>query len=204
MEELIDFDEWMANYKPVPLEYVATFDPKTGKVISVGPSNAFVNENYKIPLDIETAESILNGEILIHNCLINMDSNLLEISEIKNLRKLDDVLHRIISKDYFVGDKIDFYITYDSKKQELKFQLSNEYGGTKKNKSTIKREIIWHGDTEMKFYITDYNDPNLIFEIISVKINELKGKTKVIKDISYSNFSVYTRRLFKNYIIEYK
>ena len=51
---------------------------------------------------------------------------------------------------------------------------------------------------------SEYNDPNLTLETVSVKINELVGKSKIIENISYENFSVYTRRLFKNYVIAYR
>ena len=56
----------------------------------------------------------------------------------------------------------------------------------------------------MDFLITDYNDPNLIFQMFSVKLNELVDHNVTIKNIEYDRFSVYTRRLFKNYLIEYK
>jgi len=67
-----------------------------------------------------------------------------------------------------------------------------------------QRNIVWDGDTTLNFFITDYNDPNLLFQIIYVKIKDLVGKAHVIKNIDYETFSVYTRRLFKNYVIQYK
>lgn len=205
MEEVIDFDEWLANYKPEPITFVAVYDPNTGQVISVGPKHAFVDEQYQISLDNETAESILEARTQIHNCFVDVNSNTLEIAEIKSLVKLDDVLHRIISIEYTSIKKPDVYLTYSKKSKTLKIQLSEEFGGTKKLKQKVtKRNFVWNGDTEMNFLITDYNDPNMIFEMFSVKINELVGQTKTIKNVDYEKFSVYTRRLFKNYVIEYK
>ena len=205
MEKIIDFDEWLASYKPPVISYVAVYDEMTGAVKSVGPSHAFEKEKSKIEIDQETALAIISSEIKIHHCFVDLDSNKLEIGEIKNVFKIDDVLHRIISKEYFEGDKIDVFLTFSSKNKTLKVQLSEDLGGTKKvSKSPKKRAIFWDGDTEMKFLITEYNDPNLIYEMFSVKLNELIGKTKTIKDVNYDNFSVYTRRLFKNYVIEYK
>ena len=87
----------------------------------------------------------------------------------------------------------------------MKIELGKEFGGTKPPKIPYRqRNIIWDGDTVMDFYITEYNDPNLTLETVSVKINELVGKSKIIENISYENFSVYTRRLFKNYVIAYR
>lgn len=205
MEELIDFDEWLENYVEPEIEYVAVYEPSTGFVKSVGPSHAFENEHYKIPLDKEIAESILTAEIQIHHCLVDINLQVLEIAEIKNLTKIDDVLHRIISVEYSTVERADIYLTYDNSNKTLTVELSEEFGGTKKPEIKVnQRKIVWDGDTEMNFLITDYNDPNVTFEMFSVKINELVGNFKLIENVDYSKFSVYTRRLFKNYVIEYK
>ncbi len=205
MEEIIDFDEWIKTYTPPEIIYVAVFDPHTGAVKSVGPSHAFEDEKYKIVLDKETAESILTAEIQLHKCLVDINSNTLEFAEVKNLTSIDDVLHRIISTEYTSITKPDIYLTYDKSAKTLKVELSEEFGGTYQLGIDIKkRSIVWDGETEMSFLITEYNDPNLIFEMISVKINDLVSDFKVFENIDYDKFSVYTRRLFKNYVIEYK
>lgn len=207
MEEIVidDFDVWLANFKMPEVNYVAVFDPFSGKVISVGPDTAFKDEKHKITIDTLIAESIIDGKLGIEKCLVDINSNEFEISEIRTLTKLDDILHRVISLEYFKAEKPDVYLTHTVNDNTLTIELSEEYGGTKQLTQKIKkRNFVWDGDTEMKFYITEYNDPNLIFDTISVKINELIGESKVINNIDYSTFSVYTRRLFKNYVIEYK
>jgi hypothetical protein len=208
MEELIDFDKWLSEYKSIEPEYVAVFDSYSGAVISVGPSHAFKKEKNKIPIDQETAESIIEGKIKIASCMIDLGANTLQIAEIKNIFKIDDVLHRVVSKQYADFEKPDLFITYNSKKKSLKIELSEELGGTKKLPPKFQpvtpKKIIWDGQTEMDFLITDYNDPNVLYEMISVKINSLVGKSKIIENIEYDSFSVYTRRLFKNCIFEYK
>jgi hypothetical protein len=208
MEKIIDFDEWLSDYQLPTLEYVAVFDTDTGAVLSVGPSHAFIDNKNKIVIDKEIAESIIEGSIKIGSCIIDLEANTLQIAEIKNIFKIDDVLHRIVTTKYANFEKFDLFITYVSKTKKLKIQLSDDIGGTKKLpkkfQSAKPKKIIWDGDTEMRFLITDYNDPNLIFEMFSVKINELIGKTKTIDNIDYDKFSVYTCRLFKNYVIEYK
>jgi hypothetical protein len=208
MEKLMDFDEWAKNYKPQQPEYVAVFDPETGFVSSVGPAHAFESEQYKLPIDQEIAESIIEGKIKISSCVVDPRSSQFEIVEMKNIFKIDDVLHRIISKEWSDIEKPDLYLTYDSVSQTLTIELSEEFGGSKKLPEKFQpvkvRKTIWAGDTEMNFLITDYNDPNLLYEMISVKINELLGNSKVFENIKYENFSVYTRRLFKHCVIEYK
>ena len=205
MEEIIDFDNWLANFKLPPVKFVAVFNPDTGEVVSVGPSHAFKDQKHKISIDKELAESIINAEIKINNCIVDINSNTLEVAEIKNTYKIDDVLHRIISKKDSEIKNPDIYIKYDSKLNTFKIEMSSEFGGTRKARAGIKkRNIVWDGDTEMQFFITEYNDPNLLFETVSVTINNLTGNHKLITGFNYPKFSVYTRRLFKNYVIEYK
>jgi len=205
MEEIIDFDNWLANLKLPPIKFVAVFNPDTGAVVSVGPSHAFKDQKHKISIDKELAESIINAEIKINNCIVDINSNTLEVAEIKNTYKIDDVLHRIISKKDSEIKNPDIYIKYDSKLHTFKIEMSSEFGGTRKARAGIKkRNIVWDGDTKMHFFITEYNDPNLLFESVSVTINDLTGNHKLITGFKYPKFSVYTRRLFKNYVIEYK
>lgn len=205
MEEITDFDEWYSTINLPPIEYVAVFDNNTGKVRSVGPSHAFQEEKWKIPIDKELAEAIINAEIQISSCFVNVNSNTLEIAETRSVYKIDDVLHRIPSKKYSNIRNPEIYLIHDRKKKILKIELSAELGGTKQPKDPYKkRSIIWDGETKMNFFITDYNDPNIPFQVICVIINDLIGKPKVIENFDYETFSVYTKRLFKNYIIEYR
>lgn len=61
MEEIVidDFDVWLANFKIAEVNYVAVFDPFSGKVISVGPDTAFKDEKHKVNIDTLIAESII-------------------------------------------------------------------------------------------------------------------------------------------------
>lgn len=205
MEKMIDFDSWLSEYVQPEIEYVAVFDPINGAVKSVGPSHAFLDEKNKVPIDKELAESIINAEIKIDSCVVDTNSQTVEIAEKRIVYKIDDLLHRIISSEYTDIKKPDLYITHNPERKTLKIELSVEYGGTKKPKISVKkRNVIWDGDTKMDFFITDYNDPNVLFKTISVTINDLIGKAKIIKNFNYEKFSIYTRRLFKNYVIEHK
>lgn len=205
MEGIVDFDEWLANYKPPEVQFVAVFDPQSGKVVTVGPATSFENELNKIVIDNEVAERIINSDIQIDHCLVDINSNLLEIAEVKTLVKIDDVLHRIAAAKYTTIQNPDIYLLYESKNKSLTISLSTEFGGTQQPETPVRqRNIVWDGDTEMDFLITEYNDPNLIFQMFSVKIRDLIGKSIVIENIDYENFSVYTRRLFKKYVIDYK
>jgi hypothetical protein len=56
----------------------------------------------------------------------------------------------------------------------------------------------------MSFMVTNYNDPNLLFEMISFKINDIVEKSVSIEIDVSEKFSVYTRRIFKNYVFDIK
>ena len=198
-------EEILQHYEDQKDKYCASYDPETGKIISVGPSLAFQSTKYKIDLEKELAEDVLTGKIRIANCFLDVTTGSLEIIETRSIRKIDDVLHRVPLYDFVEDKSVDLFVTYIKKTQQIKFQLSNELGGTKKTGSEKKKIIHWSGDTVMNFYITKYNDPHWIFHEFDVKINELRRKTKKFKLESVPDkFSVFTRRILKNYTLEIK
>lgn len=209
MEEVMDFDEWLANYKPPEITYFAEFNTDTGEVLTVGPSHAFGDKKNIVSVDREIAELIIEGKIKISDCVVDMQSQTLEMLEIKNVFKIDDILHRIIGIEWTEIEKPDIYITYNRELKSLKFELTEEYHGTKqlpeKFQPVTPRKVIWSGDTILNFLITDYNDPNVLYEMISIKISDLIENSYTIENIEApEKFSVYTRRIFKNYVIECK
>ena len=198
-------EEILQHYEDQKDKYCASYDPETGKIISVGPSLAFQSTKYKIDLEKELAEDVLTGKIRIANCFLDVTTGSLEIIETRSIRKIDDVLHRVPLYDFVEDKSVDLFVTYIKKTQQIKFELSDELEGTKKIGGKKKRHIHWSGDTVMNFYITKYNDPHWIFHEFDVKINELRRKTKKFKLESVPDkFSVFTRRILKNYTLEIK
>ena len=207
MEEMIELDEFIKNIEIPELTYSATYDPKTGAVISVGPTYAFVDEPNKISLDQETAEQIIEGKIRVTSCFVDITGGNLEIAEVQSVYKIDDVLHRIIEKKWSDITKPEIYLSYNKNKKTLTVELTEEFYGTKKVPKKYhpisKRKVIWNGETVMNFLITDYNDPNVLYKMISLTVSDLVGKKKIFKDIELPDrFSIYTRRIFKNYVLE--
>ena len=198
-------EEILQHYEDQKDRYCASYDPDTGKIISVGPSLALRSVQHKIDLEKELAEDILMGKIRIANCFLDVTTGSLEIIETRSIRKIDDVLHRVPLYDFVEDKSVDLFVTYIKKTQQIKFELSDELEGTKKIGGKKKRHIHWSGDTVMNFYITKYNDPHWIFHEFDVKINELRRKTKKFKLESVPDkFSVFTRRILKNYTLEIK
>lgn len=205
MEEAIIYD--FDNIVMPKTEFMAKFDPRTGSILSVGPSVAFENDEHKLPIDEEIALMIIEGKMALTSCSINIDEGRVEISEVKSLFKIDDVLHRIIDRSFAKDTEVDLLVSYSKKQRIFKFALSEDLGGTYKNKSRKKlRKTVWNGETNMQFYVTDYNDPNVLYQKIELSLADIKGKEVVInQDVELpADFSIYTRRLFKNYILEYE
>lgn len=190
MEELKNFDEWIEKYEPVEIEYSAVYDQKTGKIMSVGPSLAFRNEQNKTVMDKEMAEKVISGKIPLHHCYVDLDSLTVEISETKSIYKVDDVLHRIIDLEYSTELKHDVILSHDKKQQTLEIKISED-----------KKEH-YNPDTDLIFYITDYNDPNILYQTIKMKIKE-SPNTYTLGKIP-ERFSIYTNRVFRKYTIETK
>jgi hypothetical protein len=204
MEEIISFDE---SVKFFPVKYKATFNPISGEVYAVGPSIAFTGEKHTIDLENDLAEMIIEGKINIINCAVDIRSMTFELLEKKTVAKIDDILHKIIEDKWSEIDCPDIFLTYNKKKKEFTVELTEEFFGTKKlpkkYQPVTKRKIIWDGETALNFYVTEYNDPHKLYSQFKVLIKDLNDSKIVIKDIDVpSKFTVYTRRVLKNYTIK--
>lgn len=189
------------------VKYSAVFDPESGRIKSVGPDVAFADLHYKIQLDDDIAEKIVSGQDNMSNYVVDIRSNKLELRQKLSLSTIDDLVHRIIEKKWSNEDYFDIFLSYNKKKNVLKIQMTEEFKGTKKlpkkYKDIKKRDVIWEDNLDLFFYITDYNDPNVLYDIVTFKIVDLIGKTMIFDDLSFPDkFSIYTRRIFKNYVIE--
>jgi hypothetical protein len=111
-----------------------------------------------------------------------------------NLIKIDDVLHRIIDKKWSNINDPDIIVNYSSDNNLLDFSMSPQYS----------KNIIWDGDTVMIFLITEYNDPNALIEMISIRVGDITENTKSFQLTLPNKFSVYTRRIFDKYVFEIK
>jgi len=193
MEE-VDINELLAEFElpelPPPT-FVATYDPFSGEILSVGPSEAFVGEQYKIEIDTETAVDIIEGRMQIGLCYVDLESEEFSIVETKNIFKIDDVLHRIPLEQWAGVVKPDIFVSYNIDAQVLQVQLTEEYFGTLKIKTghrkLIQKKTKWAGDTELLFIVTGYNDPHGIHEIFKMTIDDLVGKTMKFDNVILPN-----------------
>jgi len=192
MEKVIDFDEWYLSNKTVEVEYWAVYDPDTGKVQGVYPNSSADAFKHKIKIDKDIGEAIGDGRISLFNCYIDFESDSLEIVEVQSLIKIDDILHRIIDSRWTNVQNPE--LTIKVKNDIVNFSLSEIVKS--------KKRIHYSGDTLMNFYITAYNDPNVLYEKITIQLDKL-----ITDDITFKinnlpiKFSIYTRRIFKKYIV---
>lgn len=204
MEEVIDFDKWIEEQQSKEIKYFAIFDNTTGQIQGVYPDYACSEVTNKILLDKELAVGIIEGRINPASARVNLSSGNFEIIELINLNRLDFLLHRIPDIRYSEPRENEIFVTYYKKTGELKFEMADKFYGTKKTHDDIlKRKAHWSGDTELIFLLTDYNDPNIIRQTFSFKIDNLiENNYTVSVGQLPEKFSVFTRRLFMNYILE--
>lgn len=193
MEEIVDFDTFIAKYVPRRPEYEAIYNEQ-GVVISISPKGVSEHITNKVSIDNEIVEQINSGQLQLHHCFIDMESGDLEITRQEYLKKIDDIFHRIPEKQ-FVEEFIpqDIEIIYNKKNKKINFSMAERLKSKK---------IRWAGDTILCFYVTMYNDPHLILEKFEMTIDELYKKD-ISFDLSIDHrFSVFTRRILKNYVID--
>lgn len=204
MEEIIEI---------VPVEqkprYVAVFDPESGRIKSIGPEAAFYDQRYKVDLDHDVAEAIVSGNDNMANYVVDIRNHKLELRQKINVVTIDDLVHRIIEKKWSTEDYFDIFLSYNRKKNLLKMQMTEEFKGTKKLTRKYKdlriRDVIWEGSLDLYFYITDYNDPNVLHDYVKFKVIDLVGETLTFENLNIpEKFSIYTKRIFQNYVLEIK
>jgi hypothetical protein len=194
-QELIDFDEWLISQQSRTITYSAVYNEE-GQVISIGPSAAYDHLTNKVPIDEEFANLVFEGRETLLSFKVDLTTKqLIKLSKFvtHSLTRIDDVLHRIIDEQWSLFNDPDVTVTYDETTSKLSFSINSKY-----------KKLIWEGDTEMIFLITDYNDPNVLFEMISVLVGDITDNDKVFTIALPKKFSIYTRRIFDQYVFKTK
>ena len=196
MEEKLDlapFDEWIKTIEVPEETYFFEFDDN-GNVIALHPGVGVNNIKNKVQVDLDIALGIYErGEILGHYKVDVISGKILKVnlSSITGLNKIDDVLHRVVDRRWSNITKPDISIEYDRKESILIFKIN-----------PLLKTVEWHGDQDMIFLITEYNDPNVLQEMISFNVNELVKYPHKFKLNLPEKFSIYTRRIFDKYTYE--
>jgi hypothetical protein len=196
MEEKLDlapFDEWIKTIEVPEETYFFEFD-NDGTVIALHPGFFVENIKNKIQVDLDIALGIYErGDTLRHYKVDIISGRVIKVNlaSITGLNKIDDVLHRVIDKRWSNITKPDISIEYDRKESLLTFKIN-----------PLLKTIEWQGDQDMVFLITEYNDPNILQEMINFNVNELVKYPHRFKLELPKKFSIYTRRIFDKYTYE--
>jgi hypothetical protein len=196
MEEKLDlplFDEWIKTLSIPEETYFFEFD-NDGNVIALHPGQIVNNIKNKIQIDNSIALAIYeSGETLRHYKVDVTSGRVIKVSlaSITGLHKIDDVLHRVIDKRWTNITKPDIAIEYDRSESLLTFKIN-----------PLLKTLEWQGDQDMVFLITEYNDPNVLQEMISFNVNELVKYPQRFTLTLPAKFSIYTRRVFDKYTYE--
>jgi predicted P-loop ATPase/GTPase len=192
-QELMDFDEWIKTVEIVEEEYFAEYDD-AGNIVAIFCNHGYHNETVKrIKIDSDIAMSFHEGTEHIHHYKINvLTKELTKLDPLSSQRMLvtiDDVLHRIIDENWSDIEDPDITVVYNNEEKQLEFSINNCYNG-----------LILSGDTEMTFHVTEYNDPNIMKQIVTFRVGDLLEGSKIFKTEVDGKFSVYTRRIFEKYV----
>lgn len=103
---------------------------------------------------------------------------------------VNNVLHKISNNCGFHSSEIDIELLYNSATKELIFSMN-----------AIHYESVHFTNKEIQFAITDYNDPNILKQLINVQIKDLVNNTVTVMLTEEKKFSVYTNRIFNRYTI---
>jgi hypothetical protein len=196
MEEKLDlapFDEWIKTLEVPEETYFFEFD-LDGNVIALHPGPVVDHIKNKIQVDLDVALGIYDrGETLRHYKVDVISGRVIKVNlaSITGLTKIDDVLHRVIDKKWSKISKPDVSIEYDRADALLTFKIN-----------PLLKTIEWQGDQDMVFLITEYNDPNVLQEMISFNVNELVKYPQRFTLALPEKFSIYTRRIFDKYTYE--
>ena len=196
MEEKLDlapFDEWIKTLEIPEETYFFEFD-LDGNVIALHPGPSVDHIKNKIQDDLDVALGIYDrGETLRHYKVDVISGRVIKVNlaSITGLTKIDDVLHRVVDKKWSKIYKPDVSIEYDRADALLTFKIN-----------PLLKTIEWQGDQDMIFLVTEYNDPNVLQEMISFDVNELVKYPQQFTLALPEKFSIYTRRIFDKYTYE--
>lgn len=183
--------EFLKNLQIPEDEYYFVYN-EFGRIEALHPNIGNLDIPNKIKVDREIAELIFEGIKNTDSYRVDIISKEILETEYK-LESIDDVLHRIVERKWSNITDQDILISYSLQNKNLEIELNAKYYPN-----------IWQGDTKMFFYVTEYNDPNVLKEIIYIDLYDL-SKEKFVYEIDLpKKFSVYTKRLFKKYVMEIK
>jgi hypothetical protein len=192
MEEMT-LEEWIKTLDIREDLYFATYD-NFGNIISViGTGYPETIEGNKIRIDDHLAIDIIEGKEHVFSYKIDTENyKIYKVDEI--IDNFGYVLHRIIEDKWSDLKDPDVSILCDVVSNEITIQLSPRFDN-----------VVWTGERDMTFFITEYNDPNILIDTITINPVNITGKSQTFNNLDLSkNFSIFTKPIFKTYTLSIK
>lgn len=204
MEEVLDFDEYIKNLSNIDRVYHLRFNLNSGRILELTPAiKRLITEKDLLEISVEEARDILNSSLGLLSYRVDITGKTKTLVPTTNIETgsskfvIDDVLYRIPLLEFSDIKNPDVRVTYIRKEKKLKLIFK---------KNLKSKDKFMFSDGLVKFFITDYNDPNILLEkpievnIVTSKINTFEIKNMILPE----NYSIYTRRIFDRYILENK
>lgn len=197
MINTLDFDGWLKTYKPEDPIYYAIYNPDTFKVIGVYPKGPAEEKKYKIKIETVIAEEIINGKLSLSLLSVDVENEELIISEKELYTTFNTVFYKLsnLTTDLIT---VSLSVKYLKKEKQLYFTASNNL---LKQADKFKDYVI-----PILFYITNHNDPNLLYDTVELYLPELFLKKEIVVplDVGKDKFSIFTKKIFNSYYFTIK
>lgn len=190
--ESSEFENWLKDYTHAEVKYFAIYEPENFKVIGIYPKGPADEKQYKIPIETVVAEEIINGKVALSILSVDVETEELIISE----------------KEFYITADTNFYKIKSESRDLISVSLTLKY--IKENKKLYfiasdnlirQQEKFKNYKSECLFYVTNYNDPNILYETITLDLENLFSKKQLefTLDIEKEKFSVFTKKIFNSY-----
>lgn len=182
----------MIKIPVTPIEFFAIYNPTTLDVIGVYPSHAASDITHKISISQQLADMIFDGTIPLQHCFIDITSDVPVVAQHQSISKIDNILHRVPDRAYIQIDNPDLTILFDNTINQFTISISDRV-----------KNLRWSTDINLRFLISAYNDPHILYQVINIELASLVSAPYTVTYTGPSKlFSVFTSRVFKTYIFE--
>lgn len=199
MEEHLDLEIFLKKIAPIEIRYYAKFDISTGEIFGIYPSNTnFKNNDTWVEVDLETADRICAGQECITNFAIDVTTDSMPIVDIRKL-KVPDHVHTLyrIPEIQFIKKSPELVIQYRADSNVFQLTLGEKYS---------KIKLLAFKNLPCHLYITEYNDPNMLYETLTFSIDNILNEgidvIKLTTKFNKHTCSLFTPQVFNVFAFE--
>lgn len=194
----------------VTAEYFYVFyDPESGQLLDIlrkPTDEKLLNDHLRLPIDHELVLDVMFNRLSVTQLIVAFDKD----TNKRNIFKKDNYLRKIQSDNHqlYKVDRVreaslgtQVTITFSKKDQLAEVQI---------NKSSLDgflslvndKNVMYEGMDHLDFYVTNSNDPLMLYGTLRVTTDELIKKGRISIPIAWyqgQRLSVHTKRVFSSY-----